>query len=117
MIKNTTKNTIIAKNPLIARSLWQRTSGLIVRKFIPDKMDGMIFERCSSLHTFFMFYKFDIIFVDKSKKVIKLYKSAAPWRIFSAGVSLFQSCTAIECPEQTIAASSTQIGDILDWNL
>ena len=38
-----------------------------------------------------LFYKFDIIFVDKSKKVITLYKSAAPWRIFSAKCKLFQS--------------------------
>ena len=75
MIKNITKNTIIAENELIARSLWERGTGLICRKFEAGKMDAMIFDKCSSLHTFFMKYKFDVFFLDKSKKVITLYES------------------------------------------
>ena len=62
MIKNVTKNTIIAENELIARTFFDRGTGLLFRKFIAGKMDGMIFERCSSLHTFFMRYDFDIFF-------------------------------------------------------
>lgn len=116
MIINITKNTIIAGNPLIAETFSSRSTGLITRKFILGKMDAMIFEKCSSLHSFFMSYKFDIIFVDKSKKVITLYKSASPWRIFRADCGIFQYCTAIECPENTISASGTQIGDYINWN-
>ena len=116
MIKNTTKNTIISSFPLFAETFWQRATGLTIRKFEPHKMDAMVFFKCSSLHSFFMFYKFDIIFVDKSKKVITLYKSAAPWRIFSAKCKLFQNCTAIECPEHTIEKSCTQPGDVIEWN-
>ena len=117
MIKNITKNTIISSFPLFAETFFQRSTGLIVRKFEPQKMDAMIFFKCSSLHSFFMSYKFDIIFVDKSKKVITLYKSAAPWRIFNSKCGLFQNCTAIECPEKTIEQSNTQIGDIIEWNI
>lgn len=116
MIKNLTKNTIIAENELIARSLFDRGTGLLCKKFIPGKMDAMIFERCSSLHTFFMKYKFDAFFVDKSKKVIKLYKDARPWRIFNAKVGVFADCTAVECPSGTIEKSNTAIGDIIEWN-
>ena len=90
MIKNITKNTIIAQNELIAVSFIERGFGLIVKKFIPQKMDAIIFYNCSALHSFFMNYKFDIFFVDKSKKVITLYKDAAPWHIFTAKCKLFQ---------------------------
>ena len=116
MIKNVTKNTIIAENELIARTFFDRGTGLLFRKFITGKMDGMIFERCSSLHTFFMRYDFDIFFVDKSKKVIKLYKDAKAWRIFNADAGLFCYCSAIECPSGTIEKTNTAIGDILEWN-
>lgn len=116
MIKNLTKNTIIAEKELIACSLFDRGTGLLCKKFSHEKMDAMIFERCSSLHTFFMKYKFDAFFVDKSKKVIKLYKDASPWRIFSAGFGIFSECTAIECPSGTIDRSNTALGDIIEWN-
>ena len=116
MIKNITKNTIIAQNELIAVSFIERGFGLIVKKFIPQKMDAIIFYNCSALHSFFINYKFDIFFVDKSKKVITLYKDAAPWRIFTAKCKLFQKCTAVECPTGTIEKTMTQLGDILDWN-
>lgn len=116
MLKNVTKNTVIAENELIAESFWDRAMGLLYRKFIPGKMDCMIFERCSSVHSFFMKYKFDAFFVDKSKKVIKLYKDAQPWKIFSANVGIFADCTAIECPSGTIERTDTAIGDIVEWN-
>ena len=113
MIKNITKNTIIAEKELTARSFFRRATGLIFKKF--DKnMDAMIFEKCSSLHTCFIFFKFDIFFVDKSKKVITLYKDASPWRIFSAKCS-FSDCIAIECPAGTIQKSRSAVGDVLEW--
>ena len=116
MIKNITKNTIIAQNELIAVSFIERGFGLIVKKFIPQKMDAIIFYNCSALHSFFMNYKFDIFFVDNSKKVIKLYKGALPWRIFNADAGLFARCNAIECPAGTIEKTNTAQGDILEWN-
>ena len=116
MIKNITKNTIIAENELIARSLWERGTGLICRKFEAGRMDAMIFDKCSSLHTFFMKYKFDVFFLDKSKKVITLYESASPWHIYNAETKIFRHCTAIECPEFTIKKTNTAIGDIIEWD-
>lgn len=116
MIKNISKNTIIANHELAARSVWDRGTGLIFKRFSDGKMDAMIFEKCGSLHTFFMNYKFDAFFVDKSKKVIKLYKSASPWRIYNSGGGIFQQCTAIECPVGTINAARIEIGDIIEWN-
>ena len=100
---------------MFARSFWLRGTGLIFKKFIPGKMDALVFERCSSLHTFFLKYKFDIIFVDKSKKVIKLYKDASPWQTFFSGSRLFEYCCAVECPSGTIENSNTNIGDMLNF--
>ncbi len=79
-------------------------------------MDAMIFDKCSSLHTFFMKYKFDVFFLDKSKKVITLYESASPWHIYNAETKIFRHCTAIECPEFTIKKTNTAIGDIIEWD-
>ncbi len=80
-------------------------------------MDCLIFERCSSLHSFFLKRNFDIIFVDKSKKVIKLYKEAKPWRIFNADCRWFEYCCAIECPPGTVEKSNTHPGDQLYWDI
>jgi hypothetical protein len=42
--------------------------------FEPIK-EGLLFEKCRSIHTFFMYQKIDVIMTDKDNKIIKLYKN------------------------------------------
>ena len=42
---------------------------------------AILFEKCNSIHTFFMRFNIDVIFMDKNKNVIKEVKNLKPWRI------------------------------------
>ncbi|MDR2191767.1 MAG: DUF192 domain-containing protein [Endomicrobium sp.] len=42
---------------------------------------ALLFENCKSVHTFFMRFNLDIVFLDKSGRVIKTKKNVKPWRI------------------------------------
>lgn len=42
---------------------------------------AILFEKCNSIHTCFMRFDLDVIFMDKNKNIIKEVKSLKPWRI------------------------------------
>ena len=50
------------------------------------KNDGLLFifkkEKLVALHTFFVFRKLDIIYLNKNKKMIKIIKNVLPFTLF-----------------------------------
>lgn len=63
-----------------ANTLWTRTKGLLGT---PSLATGecLWIKRCNSIHTWFMNYPLDLIFVDKNLNVVKTYKQVNPWKI------------------------------------
>ena len=71
---------IIAEKALLADSFLQRFKGLM----FSEKMEGcdaLVLKPCVSIHTFFMKYSIDVIFLDKGLKVIKIKRNLKPWRM------------------------------------
>ncbi|HJT23410.1 MAG TPA: DUF192 domain-containing protein [bacterium] len=66
----------------MAEGFFIRFRGLMARGRWPSTWRGIYFPRCASVHTFFTFLKPDILFLDKNLKILKIFPSAAPWRIF-----------------------------------
>jgi uncharacterized protein len=63
-----------------AKGFWQRLRGLMFFKSYPyDK--PLLFEHCSSIHTFFMRFPIDVVFLDKDRRFIKTCKQVKPWRV------------------------------------
>ena len=79
---NKTSGEVIAENVKKAESFKDRLFGLIPRKSM-DKSEGLILEPCSSIHTCFMKFAIDAVFLDENMKVIAIVNSMKPWR-FSA---------------------------------
>ena len=46
-----------------------------------DGFDCLWLKPCSSIHTFFMRYDIDVMFVDKKMKIIKIIRNIKPWRM------------------------------------
>lgn len=64
----------------IADSLYTRMKGLLGRKSLEN--DEMIWiHRCNSIHTFFMNFPIDCIFLDKDLRIKKVFSDVNPWRI------------------------------------
>jgi uncharacterized membrane protein (UPF0127 family) len=64
------------------------------------KAKGFGSKRCNSIHTAFMKFPIDVLFVDKDLKVVSVYENLKPWRITRLH---FRASSVIELPAGTIA--------------
>lgn len=71
---------VICPRVAIADSMFSRMKGLMFSEELPD-CDGLLITPCNSIHTFFMLYSLDVLFLDKDFKVIKAIYDLRPWRM------------------------------------
>lgn len=62
-----------------ANSFLGRLKGLMFTRLLPDGT-GLVIEPCQQIHTHFMRYPIDAIFVSKEWKVIHVERGFKPWR-------------------------------------
>ena len=79
-IKNLTNNQILAEQVLIADRFMSRLKGLLGREDLPSST-AMWIHRCNSIHTFFMKFPIDVVYVDRDLKVVAVKKSIPPFRL------------------------------------
>lgn len=70
--------------------------------------EGLLIEPCSSMHTMFMRFAIDVIFLDKDRRVVKI----ATVRPFRAAVGR-GSHTVLEIPAGTAERNGLEVGDTL----
>jgi uncharacterized protein len=109
-ILNVARNTQIASHAEIAGSGIKRSKGLLGRKGL-ERGEGMWIIPCEAVHTFFMQFPIDLIYLDKKLRVKKVRSSVKAWRI-SACLSTH---SVLELPAGTIQDTQTQPGDILHF--
>lgn len=108
-IFNKTKNIILAQRVNIAATILARAKGLLGRKsFLPE--EALVLKPCNSIHTFFMHFPIDVLFISKDNRVIKAISSLKPFRITSV---YLRSAFVIELPAGTIISTSTQEDDLV----
>lgn len=107
---NSSQNGKLASNVVIANTSWSRTKGLLGRKSLQN--EALILSPCNSIHSCFMSFKFDVIFIDKDGRVIHLIERMKPFR-FSPIIR--KAWAVIELPVGVIQSSGTRIGDMIKW--
>jgi uncharacterized membrane protein (UPF0127 family) len=85
-----------------------RRRGLLGREAMPAG-SALAIAPCSSVHTFFMRFPIDIVFVARDGCVIKVRRRVAPWRV-AAALSAF---AVIELPAGSLDESAIEVGDVL----
>ena len=108
-IINKTRNTLIADNAVMAASLFSRMKGLLGKHSL-NKGEALILNPCNSIHTFFMRFTIDALFVDKEGRIIQACENIKPYRITPI---YLRSSFVIELPVGTIGSSSTSKSDKL----
>ncbi len=108
-IGNSTRATVVAQQAELADGWLARLRGLIGHRPLAPG-EGMLIVPCSSIHTFFMGFAIDVLFVDRDDRVLKAVPAVAPWRVgpVAAGARY-----VVELPAGGIAASQTAPGDQL----
>lgn len=75
---------ILGVRAKVARTFFQRAKGLIGTRYL-ERGEGLIILRCNSIHTFFMSFPIDAVFLDRNDKVVKIVRNIRPWRLFVWG--------------------------------
>ncbi len=112
-IVNVTRGTIIASRAEQARSFWARLRGLMFRAALPEG-GGLVIEPNTSIHTFWMRFPIDVIFVDRANRVVGLVAAMPPNRPYAGARGAHRT---VELPAGCIAASATTIGDLLRFDV
>lgn len=110
-IVNLSSEKILANNALMADTFWSRLKGLLGRNTLPPG-EALILQPCLSVHTCFMKFSIDIVFLDQQGRVVKLHENLPPWR-FTPIVR--NATTVVELPAGTIKAGDVKADDTLIW--
>jgi hypothetical protein len=103
---NATRGVALASELEVATSLLARTRGLLGRSALPPG-SGLLLDPCPSVHTWFMRFPIDVIFLDGKNRVVGLKHNLKPFRMAGS----WHGVRTLELPAGTIAATGTSAGD------
>ncbi|NHZ88130.1 DUF192 domain-containing protein [Massilia sp. CCM 8733] len=64
----------------VARSFGARLAGLLGRRALaPD--EALLLAPCSNMHTFFMRFAIDVVFLDSDGLILAIHRGVKPWRV------------------------------------
>ena len=107
-LRNLTRGTGVGDAIDIADTSAKRRTGLLKHTGL-NAGEGLWIVPCESVHTFFMKFALDLVYLDRRHVVRKAVTNVVPWRI---SVCL-SAHSIVELPVGAIAASGTVKGDQL----
>ncbi len=72
--------SVVCERCLLADSPWPRMRGLLGRSSLPEE-EGILLRPASAVHTLFMRFPIDAVFLDRELRVLKVVSCLRPWRI------------------------------------
>jgi uncharacterized membrane protein (UPF0127 family) len=107
---NVTRQVTLGTHVRVANSSIERGVGLLKDTELAEG-HGLWIIPCNSIHSFWMKFAFDAIFLDRYLKVVHLVREMKPWRISKIK---FEANSVLELPAGAIARSGTEFGDQLE---
>ena len=100
---------VVCERCTIADSPLPRMRGLLGRRGLGSD-EGVLLRPAGSVHTFFMRFPIDIVFLDRDGRVLRIAESVAPWRTAAArGAKAVLELRAGECARRRLLT-----GDVLE---
>jgi uncharacterized protein len=97
--------TVLAR-AVVAETAWTRMVGLLGRPGLGDG-EGLVLRPCSSVHTWFMRFTIDVLFLDRDLVVLRAVDSLRPFRLAWGG---WQAALAVELPAGTLRRAAVTRG-------
>jgi uncharacterized membrane protein (UPF0127 family) len=85
-----------------------RRKGLLGRTGLPP-FSALVLAPCAAVHTMFMRFAIDVVFVDAAGRAVHIVTALPPWRAAMARVAH----AVIELPAGTLASREVVVGDSL----
>jgi uncharacterized protein len=83
LIVNLTRGSVVAERSVIADRAFARMRGLLGRRAMPAG-EGLLLKPAPSIHTAFMHFPIDVVFLDANFRIVKLVDNLRPWRTASS---------------------------------
>lgn len=111
---NKTKNVEVADSVRVANTFFKRAKGLLGERELSRGsalwIQGSRLADCNSIHTWFMRFAIDAVFVDKNLVVKAVHHNLTPWRVTWPAIG---AKSVFELPSGTLSERPVDIGDQL----
>jgi uncharacterized membrane protein (UPF0127 family) len=94
---------VVCEQLLVAARPLQRLRGLLGRRSLPEA-EGILLRPAGSIHTYFMRFPIDVVFLDRDLVVVGIEPELAPWRMAGRrGAKSVVELAAGQCERRGIA--------------
>ncbi len=101
---------VLATEVYVADSFLKRAKGLLGKSAISAN-NAMVIIPCNAIHTFFMRFNIDVIFISDENKIISLHKTVKPWKVLRQLSAKY----VVELPDNTINNAGLKEGQLLEF--
>lgn len=104
--------SVLSESLSICQNFYERSRGLLWRKALSaERREALLIPKCNSVHTLFMRYPIDVIFLDGAGVITSIRRNLKPWR-----ASLdFAARAVIEAPIDSNWTNALVVGQKLSW--
>jgi uncharacterized membrane protein (UPF0127 family) len=99
---------VVVRRCELADGFFSRFRGLLGRRGL-DSGEGLLLSPSSSVHTMFMRFPIDVVFLDRDRKVVGVRHGVRPWRVAGAR----RAVAALELPVGAAAEAGVEEGEVL----
>jgi hypothetical protein len=100
----------LAEEVTLANTFFKRLRGLMFRRRLGEA-EAIWLRPCNGVHTFWMLFAIDVIFLDQQLRIVKLVENMRPFRVTSPRLA---ARSVVELPARTISRASLKVGDQLE---
>lgn len=99
----------LAENLVLANTAVKRFLGLMGRKALAPN-EALWLRPCSSIHTFWMRFAIDVIYLNRQLQIVRLIENVRPFRLT---LPAKQTASVIEMSAHSISQHNLRVGDEL----
>lgn len=101
---------LLAERVVLANTFFTRLRGLIGRRRLAPA-EALWLRPCNGVHTWWMHYAIDVIFLDRELRIVKLVENLRPFRLTAPHRA---ARSVLEMSAHTISRTRLQVGDKLE---
>ncbi len=109
-VTNVTRHTELGDRIEVAGNGQSRRKGLLGREGLASG-EGLWIVPCEAVHTFWMRFPIDLVYIDRKRRIVKTRNSVPAWRLSAA----LTAHSVLELPAGTIRETHSARGDTLEF--
>jgi uncharacterized membrane protein (UPF0127 family) len=112
IVHNRSRDAVLAENVRLADTPRSRRTGLLQHEAL-EADEGLWIYPTQAIHTFGMRFPIDVVFLDRSLRVKRIYHRLAPYRLTRF---VWGAQSVLELASGSLASTGTTVGDELRFS-